>query len=199
MLFDKVVNIYTAMVLGFFVFGFGLIVFATRGGTRLGTRPVAFNSTKLGLDIKTDAVGLLVVLGVALIALAPFFLYRGYETRLAELQDQLSQANATSKELVNQLNRFKIYDAKLNLAFPRDAGVDPRKLAVQIAVTRPGETPKLFPAEKEIGPSDLWVVLNHVGAGDKVVVIATDSTGKSWQSDEIEIPKTQIFMRNVSR
>jgi hypothetical protein len=203
MALDKIASLlYLVMLVVFFLGGITLILLAIRRAVPIGNRPLAINASKLGLDIKTDTVGLLILVGVVFIGLGPFFAYRGYERRLSALQRQLDDSNANYREVLNQLKQFKIYDAKLNLAFPAEAHVDPRDVVVQLAVTRPGQTPKLVTPEQYVGPGDLWIELDNVALGDKIRVIANEKDGESerkWESEEIEIPKSQVAMRRTGR
>ena len=179
--------------------GIGLIIFALFRGRSLGQRPVEIALTKLGLNLKSDTLTLLIILGCVLACIGVFFWYRGYETQVADLKIELEQAKTRINTIDDVLKSFKVYAMRFHLIFPEIDTIDAREIKVQAYISKQGDPPpKLYDTETLVGFSnDIWVKIDNLNPGDKLCIVAYEGEDKSWQSAEIEIPKAHIQMRRV--
>jgi hypothetical protein len=180
------------------LFGIGCIVFALGWGMRLGQRPVEIGFNKLGLTVKADLLTLLVLLGFVLAGVGAFFAYQGYEAKLVRDAKMISQEQAKTILLQNELESFKVYDMSFHLIFPEP--VDVRRAKIQIYITKKGQgPPQLSTPETDIGiANDLWVKMKGLTSGDKFRIVAMEGIDKNWVSADMEIPKAQIQMSRVN-
>lgn len=174
--------------------GIGLIVSAMIWRRHLsGQKAVDLTMDKLGLVLKADAFGLVVLLGFLMTSTGIFFLYKGYEDKLKTLQSEkygLEQAIA----------EFKIYDMRLSLIFPEDNPPNPFKLTSYNAyVQKKGEREtRLYElARFDKGQGGIVVNLEKLNFGDKLYVLVQEQN-KKWRSDEMIAPAANLKMYPIS-
>ena len=179
--------------------GIGLIIFALFRGRRLGQRPVEIALSKLGINLKSDTLTLMIILGCVLACLGVFFWSKGYETYVTELEGKVDKLEAEKKTKDELLERFKVYAMRFNLVFPKEDTLNTQDIKVQAYMAKQGKLPaKLYDPETFLGWSnDIWVKIDNLNPGDKLRIVAYEGEQKSWQSRDIEIPKTNINMRRV--
>lgn len=177
--------------------GIALIVFALIWGKRLGKRPFEISLAKLGVDLKADTMTLLILLGFLMACVGVFFQFRGYETQVTNLQEDLDNAETKIKERDEILKSFQVYAMRFHLVFPETDTIDAPKIKVQAYVEEPGQVGRqLRPCEKcDVISNDVWVNVDDLRSGDKLKIIAYEGDEKSWMSNDVEIPKTKLQMR----
>jgi hypothetical protein len=177
----------------FLAVGVVIILFVLVRGQQLGRAPVELALQKLGVNIKADRLTLFFLLGVLLAGVAVFFRYQSYESQVKEMRGTLEAMKSRLTLLTDELHSFKGYDVRLNVAFPDD--VDPRKLRIGVHTKK--QTEDVFTltdtrAETDFGGT--WVKLSNLQRGDRIKVVAVDPDGTTWESPDIEIPKTSVRM-----
>lgn len=179
--------------------GIGLIVFALVRGRRLGQRPVEISAAKLGLSLKSDTLTLLIILGCILACVGVFVWSRGYEAHVKGLKDKLQTVEAEKNNLYDVLDRLRVYAMRFNLVFPHEDTVNVKEFEVQVYKVKQGEVePKLYTPKPLVGlMDDIWVNIDNLIPGDKLRIVAYEGGDKSWESSDIEIPKSQIHMRRI--
>lgn len=182
------------------LFGIGIIVSALIWRKHLSGREVLdLTAEKLGLALKADAFGLVVLIGFVMVSAGVFFLYRGYESRIATLQTDIEKMQNKVINIDNVIKEFKEYDLRLNLLFPEKDQANPFTATVNAYVHKKGES-----AEKpydlvtvERGSGGIVVYFDKLGLGDKVYVIAEDSNNK-WRSDDMITPAAHLQMNRIN-
>jgi len=197
------INTYQ-MILFFIVLpllGLGLIIYALVMGRRLGQRPVEIVINWLGLSLKLDTLTLLILLGCILTSAGGYFWYRGYESQVADLKSKLLKAEAKKNTLDEVLERFRVYAMRFHLVFPQDETFNAQEVKARVYIAKQGEvSPRLYGAETLVGFSnEIWVKIDNLNPGDKLSIVAYEGEEKSWESPDIEIPKTNIQMRRVKQ
>jgi hypothetical protein len=182
------------------VIGIGLIVFAMVWGKRLSQRRVEIALAKLGIDLKTDTLTLMILLGCAMASVGILFWYQGYEAQVNQLKGDLEQAEVKLQSMNDVLESFKVYSMRFHPVFPKAETVNCREVEVQVYICKQGKgPPQLCASETTVGFSnDLWVNVDNLNPGDKLRLVAYEGEGKSWESaDVIEVPQTDIQLRRV--
>lgn len=182
------------------LFGIGLIVSALIWRKHLSGREVVdLTAEKLGLVLKADAFGLVVLLGFVMVSTGIFFLYRGYETRLATLHKNIEKMQTKVENIDNIIKELKEYDLRLNLLFPEKDQANPFTASINAYVRKKGESVEkpydLISVERGLG--GIVVYFDKLGLGDKVYVIAEDSN-KKWRSDDMITPAAHLKMNPIS-
>jgi hypothetical protein len=172
------------------IVGIGFIVFSMIWRRHLsGQKVVDLTMDKLGLILKADAFGLVVLLGFLMTSAGIFFLSKGYEDKLKTLQ---SEKNG----LEQAIQQFKIYDMRLSLIFPENNPANPFKLtSSKVYVQKKGEraTNTYELASFEQGQGGIVVNLPKLNFGDKLYV-DIEEQGKKWRSDDMIAPAAHLKM-----
>ena len=192
------------MILSYIVplVGIGLIVFAVVRGKRLSQRRVEIGLARLGIDLKSDTLTLMILLGCVMASAGILFWYQGYEAQVNELKGDLEQAEVKLQSMNNVLESFKVYRMLFHPVFPTNETVDVRDVEIQVYICKQGKgAPQLCPSEATVGFSnDLWVNVDNLNPGDKLRLVAYEGEEKSWESaDVIQVPQTNIQLRRVRR
>lgn len=177
----------------FLAVGILIIAFALVAGRRLGKAPVELGLQKLGVALKADRLTLIFLAGVVMAGVGVFFRYKGYESQATEMRARLEALNGRLTILSDELQRFKGYDVRVNVAFPDE--VDPRTMKILVHTKKNEEDVfKLTDTRAETDFGGTWVRLTNLQRGDRVKVTAVDRDGATWESQDIEIPKTSVRM-----
>lgn len=180
--------------------GMVLIVFALVWGKRLGQRRVEIALTKLGIDLKSDTLTLMILLGCAMASVGILFWYQGYEAQVRKLKADVQQAKYKMESMNNILQSFRVYSMQFHPVFPKADTVNVKDMEVQVYICKQGKgPPQLCTSQATIGFSnDLWVNVDNLNPGDKLRLVTYGSEGESWESaDVIEVPQTDIQLRRV--
>ena len=114
---DLVLNV------GLIVGGLMIVLAALGFGTRLSGKEVLYlDSEKLGVKIRVNAFGLLVLFGAIVCAGGGWLQYRNYEAEIRQARADLEKAQserAGMQEVLNHMNQHKL---RLNLIFPPGDG-----------------------------------------------------------------------------
>jgi hypothetical protein len=176
--------------------GVGLIASAIIWQERLGKQEVIDITTdKLGLTLKANSFGLLVLFGFVIIGAGIFFLYKGYESKLDTLQGE-------KRGLEQVIAGLKAYDLRLNLIFPENDTANPLKVKHSDAsayVRKQGERDvKLYnSAIFDPGDGGILVHFNKLTLGDTLYVIV-EQEGKKWRSENMVIPSARLNMKRIT-
>jgi hypothetical protein len=157
---------------------------------------VDLNSDKLlGLTLKVNAFGLIVLVGVAIIGLGGFFLYKGYEDKLSDLQQKVGGLEASIAE-------FKEHELSLSLVFTgRDyPNINTMTWPPTAYVQRAGERkPNPYDLADFIrGPGGVVASFKKLRQGDRLSVVVEDG-GKKWTSLDMVAPSAQLEMTQVEK
>ena len=178
--------------------GIGLIVFTVTWGKRLVQRPVEIAVSKLGLNLKTDTLTILILLGSIMASIGVFFIFRGYEKQIEETNKQLIEKDSEIKILSKSLDKFKVYAIRFHLIFKSTNNIDTQKFKVQVFNWKQGKgRPQITSPDAIPGLNELWVTIDNLNPGDEIRIIVYEDENKSWQSGKIEIPKTDLSMTKV--
>ncbi len=189
--------------------GIGLIVFAVTWGKRLVQRPVEITVSKLGLNLKTDTLVILILLGSVMASMGVYFIFQGYEKRIEEtnkennkqLIEKDTEIKILSKSFDNlskSFDKFKVYAMRFRLIFKSTNNIDTQKFKVQIYNWKQGKgEPQITSPATIPGVNELWVSVGNLNAGDELRIIVYEDENKKWQSGKIEIPKTDLLMTKV--
>lgn len=181
--------------------GIGLIVSAMIWRRHLsGQKAIDLTMEKLGLVLKADAFGLVVLLGFLMTSTGIFFLYKGYEDESKEYEDKLKMLQGEKYGLEQVIAEFKQYDMRFNLIFPDDNPPNPFKLTSHNAyVQKKGERDsRLYElARFDKGEGGIVVNLEKINFGDKLYVIIQEQN-KKWRSDDMIAPAAHLKMHPTS-
>jgi len=170
--------------------GIGFIVAAMIWRQYLsGQKVVDLTADKLGLVLRADAFGLVVLLGFVMTSAGIFFLYHGYESKLKTLQGEKLGLEQAIAEL-------KVYDLRLSLIFPDDNPPNPFKVNVHKAyVQKKGEreTKPYELARFDKGFGGIIVNFEKLSLGDKLHVVV-EGQDRKWRSDEMVAPAAYLRM-----
>jgi len=179
----------------YLLFGFCIIILGLIFSKKLGTKPVSLKVEKIGFDLIADRLTLFFLLGFVFVGVGVFFKFKGYETRLASLENDL-----TSRETVEkQLSILKDYEFDMVLDFDTSLNISPQdkdlKYTIYKTVGGNIDHEAITPIFGPFGGT--LVHLKHVKAGDKFRIIVGKSRTEQWESEEIEVPKTRIKLSKV--
>lgn len=179
--------------------GLGIIVFALTWGTRLGKRPVEIAIAKWGLNLKLDTLTFLILIGFIMAGVGGFLWYQDYGKQISEAKNKLGQKEIEVETYKQFVEKFKLYSMRFHLNFPETDIVNVRKIKVQVYILKQDKgPPQLSDTEPVVGlMNDLWVSIDNLNPGDKLRIIAYEGQEKSWESLEVEIPKTHLQLRKV--
>jgi len=183
-----------------------------------GKEVLDINAEKFGVGIKTDAFGLLILMGFAMLSMSLFLLYQDYEEQVSNTQIQVQQWTAKVRELEKSLNTkdalvdkvtarleqtiedvtssLKTYRLRLNLVFAVDSQANPFTAKVKTLVRRSNESDNeqlYLDADFERGPGGLVVKFSDLREGDRISVIVEDR-GKTWRSHDMTVPSAYLNM-----
>jgi hypothetical protein len=159
----------------------------------IGKRVVDLTAEKLGLALRTDAFGLVVLIGLLLVGSPIFLWYKGYEGQLSSLQQKVNGLEASLAE-------FKEQDLTLSLVFTGNDIPDINKVKPPIAyVQRVGErAPKPYDLVDFVsGPGGLVARFKKLKEGDLLYVVVEEG-GKKWRSHDMVAPGGQVEMEKVT-
>lgn len=172
--------VYVLLVAG----GLVLVASAFSLRARLAERNVLhLDSPKLGVMMKVTAFGLLVAVGALAAASPAWFLYKGYDSRLAQLEGQTRGLQTT----VEQLN---MHSLKLKLDFPPEGGAHPDRATVDVFVNGSLRRPDNI----DRGAGGIMVSVGALKQGDQLRIEVRDRD-KSWKSDDMRVPEANLRMR----
>lgn len=178
--------------------GIGLIVFTVTWGKRLVQRPVEIAVSKLGLNLKTNTLTILILLGSIMASIGVFFIFRGYEKQIEETNKQLIEKDSEIKILSKFLDKFKVYAMRFHLIFKSTNNIDTQEFKVQVFNWKQGKgAPQITSPDAIPGLNELWVTIDNLNPGDEIRIIVYEDENKSWKSGKIEIPKTDLPMTKV--
>jgi hypothetical protein len=185
----------------FFLLGVGIILYALFRATTKQHTPIDLTIGKLGA-VKMDFVAFLVCVGIVLAGVGVFFRYRGYESRLRELESSKAASETRFKELQFQIDRFKNYN--LNVALSFRESVSHEGLKISQLVKPPGE--KVFqlsdqivvPTNSEEANNVVSITVGHLNKGDRLKFKVT-MADKTWVSEEMEVPVVNLSMIEETR
>ena len=158
-----------------------------------GARVIDFSWEKLGVALKVDAFGLVVLIGFIMVAWPLFFWYKGYEDRVSHLQQQVEGLSVLTAEL-------KEHELRFNLVFLQDQYPNLRtiKWPPVAYVQRVGER-----AEKpydlanfERGPGGIVASIRKLRLGDRLYIVVEDREN-TWRSFDMTTPGAQLEMKQV--
>jgi len=177
--------------------GIGLIVFALVSGKRLSERPVEIVLDKLGLGLKADAFGLMILVGFVMTSVGVFFLYQGYQTELEKYQTELEKKNNVAGFIATVREKVKEYNLNLILDFPES--LNPNLTEADLYIRRKGMSNDVLYKHLEKlkqEPGGIVVQFSGLSEGDTVYVEA-EYAGKKWQSDYIRVPTAYLKMKPI--
>jgi hypothetical protein len=184
------------------ILGIAFIAFAMAMQKRLtGRLKLDVKIERLGITLlKTDAFGLVLLVGIALIVLGPvsFFLnygkdQSGNESKIAEMQSEVAAKDEAIKMLKN-------YDLRLSLLFPESDPANPFSDSLKISayVRKAGElsdTPyEHIRVDKGMG--GIVVYFDKLGLGDKLYVVV-EQGNRRWRSDDMVTPGAYLRMQRI--
>jgi hypothetical protein len=167
------------------IVGIVLIFVAVIWREQLGGRQVIdFEAEKLGLVLKANALGLIVLLGFGMAASGIFLLTQQYEEKLRNLQNKYSG-------LEEELADLKVYDLNLNLVFGPDAP-NIFKVLEKAYVEKKGENGAILDnsVKWHPGAGGIVVSFSKLNLGDTVHV-EVEENGKKWRSDDWTMSSAQ--------
>jgi hypothetical protein len=185
--------------------GIGLMLLGILFRRQLSGRNVIdLAAPKLGLVLKADAFGLVVLLGFVMAASGLYFQYKDYESRLATLNSEVASLNSrvdvlrSDSEMIKDVVReLREQDLRLNLIFPPDAEYNPWKANVKGYVRKARENEdRLVVPNLDRGEGGLVVYFDRLAQGDRLYVIVEDQ-GNTWRSDDMVIPRAHLVMNRM--
>jgi hypothetical protein len=184
------------------IIGIAFIAFAMLVQKRLtGRLKLDIKIERLGITLlKTDAFGLVLLVGIALIVLGPisFFLnyekdQSGSEARIAAMQSEMAAKDEAIKMLKN-------YDLRLNLLFPESDQANPfsDSLRVKAYVRKAGELSDALYEHIRIdkGMGGIVLYFEKLGLGDKLYVVVEQGS-RRWRSDDMVTPGAFLRMQRL--
>jgi hypothetical protein len=177
----------------YLIIGVIVIVLAIIFSRRLGDKEVNIDWPKIGFNLKADRLTVFYLMGFALILAGVFFKFKGYETRLSVLENNLKD-----KETVADLsNRLGEYEIKLSLEFDSSITADPRELKywVRGKINGKDNIERSLDAQYQEISGLPYFNLEHIKNGDKFQIVAQKSNAERWITEIIEIPKTTVKLK----
>lgn len=174
--------------------GIGFIIIAIIWRKSLGVRPVIdLNAVKLGVVLKADAFGLIVLLGLIMIGAGVYFMLRDYDSEIASYRDEIAQKENT----IATLRELKM---TLKLDFPQDDPANPNTAKVEAYVEKAtaevGEPVRYYDFRQISGGGGISLVFYELGIGDELYVVVKDE-GREWQSKYMRIPVSHLMMTRI--
>jgi|WetSurMetagenome_2_1015567.scaffolds.fasta_scaffold25752_3 hypothetical protein len=204
----------------------GVIIFsvAIRNKASLSGKEVLdISGEKFGIGFKSDAFGLMILSGIAMIGMGLFLIYQNYETKIVNNQEDIKRLQGKISALENETaikakmlddlaNRLEIaindvtgslktYRLHLNLVFPQGSQANPFTAKVKSAIKRQdgSDSGKVFnDADFESGPGGIIVKFENLHEGDRVSVLVEDD-GKTWRSFDMSVPNADLNMRRITQ
>jgi len=212
------------MLLSLLAGGIIIFWFAIRNkGILSGKEVLDINGEKFGIGFKSDAFGLMILSGIAMIGMGLFFIYQNYETKLIDNQADIKRLQSKISDLENETaikakmlddladrleiaihnvtGSLKTYRLHLNLVFPQGSQANPFTAKVKSAIKRQdgSDSGKVFnDADFESGPGGIIVKFENLHEGDRVSVLVEDD-GKTWRSYDMTVPNADLNMRRVTQ
>jgi hypothetical protein len=156
-----------------------------------GRRVLDLTVDKLGLTLKVDAFGLIVLVGFVMIGSPIFLWYKGYEDKLLNLQQKVGGLEASFAV-------FKEHDLSLSLVFSKNEYPNintmtwPPLAHVQRSGDRAAKSYDLAGFVR--GPGGVVASFKKLRSGDTLYVVVEDG-GKKWQSLDMVVPGAQLEMK----
>jgi len=179
----------------YLVIGLIIIFLALLFSKKLGNRPVSLNLEKIGFNLTADRLTLFYLLGFIVIGVGVFFKFKGYETRLGSLEQEL-KSSGTVRE---QLNALKEYDFDMFLEFDTTLHVSPQDESLRYFIdrSRPGEIDMdpIIPKFSDVGST--YIHVEHLKSGESFKIIVKKSNEEQWGSETIEVPNAKIKLKKV--
>lgn len=186
--------------------GVALIIFAAiMRKTLSGRRVLDVASEKLGLSLKVDAFGFIVLVGFVMIGSQFFLWYKGYEDKLSSLQTryegQLSSLQEKVGGLEASISIFKEHDLSLSLVFadrePPNINTMTWPPSAYVQRTGEREAKRYDMADFVRGPGGVVASFKKLRSGDRLYVVVEDGA-KKWQSADMVAPSAQLEMHRES-
>ncbi len=184
------------------IIGIAFIAFAMVMQKRLtGRLKLDVKIEKLGITLlKTDAFGLVLLVGIALIIVGPISFFFNYAKDQSASEDRLAamQSEMTAKD--EAIKMLKNYDLRLSLLFPETDPANPfsDSLKVSAYVRKSGElsdTPYDH-IRVDKGMGGIVVYFDKLGLGDKLYVVV-EQGGRRWRSDDMVTPGAYLRMQRI--
>jgi hypothetical protein len=169
-------------------------------GQLSGRQVLDLSLEKLGIVVKADAFGVLVLAGTGAIAVAVFSLRDDYQSKLNAATKRQEETQHQVETLNDALKQLKGYDLRLNLNFPDIGQVNPKETKITQYVRRNGGNADEIYAPvntPHFGPGGILVYFNGLNLGDNIYVVA-EYAGQHWRSDDLPIPTAQLAMRRLN-
>lgn len=183
--------------------GICLIVFALGWGKSLTRQPVEFSFDRLGLSLKADALMVVILLGFIMAGTGAFFLYQGYESKLAVLHQDLDAMQNKVDQIRDTINdamkSLKQYDLRLNLVFPSgEQPENPWTVNVNAYVRKNDQkVDKPYDLRQvERGAGGICVEVSKLNVGD-MLYVTVEEGDKRWRSDDLVTPSAHLKMNRI--
>jgi hypothetical protein len=170
-------------------------------GDLSGRSVIDLDSDRLQFKLKTNAFGMVLLIGVIVGASGVFLHYKNYEAEVARINAEVERIKAEQAGLrtaLDQLNRHKL---RLNLMFPTGDAPAPGSAFKPKVLVRTGQsnTPVPYSHARVISEfAGLVADVQHLNTGDVLkVVIEADDGKRIWQSDDVIAPAAQLRMHRV--
>ncbi len=211
------------MMLSLLAGGVIIFIIAIRNKATLSGKEVLdISGEKFGIGFKSDAFGLMILAGIAMIGMGLFLIYQNYETKILNNQEDIKRFQSKIAALENETaikakmlddladrleiaindvtGSLKTYRLRLNLVFPQGSQANPFTAKVKSAIKRQdgSDSGKVFnDADFESGPGGIVVKFENLHEGDRVSVLVEDD-GKIWRSFDMSVPNADLNMRRVT-
>lgn len=156
---------------------------------------------KLGITLlKTDAFGLVLLVGIALIVIGPISFFMNYEKEQSGNESTIASMQTEMAAKDEAIKMLKNYDLRLSLLFPESDPANPfsDSLKVSAYVRKAGELSETpydhIRVDKGIG--GIVVYFDKLGLGDKLYVVV-EQGGRRWRSDDMVTPGAYLRMQRI--
>jgi hypothetical protein len=156
---------------------------------------------RLGITLlKTDAFGVVLLVGIAFILAGPVSFYLNYQKELSRNEEKFAAMQTEMAVKDEAIKMLKNYDLRLSLLFPESDPANPfsDSLKVSAYVRKAGElsdTPyEHIRVDKGMG--GIVVYFDKLGLGDKLYVVV-EQGDKRWRSDDMVTPGAYLRMQRI--
>ncbi len=184
------------------IVGIAFIAFAMWMQKRLtGRLKLDINIEKLGITLlKTDAFGIILLIGIALIIIGPVSFFLNYSKEQSASEDKIAAMQSEMSAKDEAIKMLKNYDLRLNLLFPESDSANPFSDSLKISayVRKAGEASDALYDHIRIdkGIGGIVVYFDKLGLGDKLFVVV-EQGGKKWRSDDMVMPGAYLRMQRL--
>lgn len=193
----------------YLILGLLIILLSLMFSKRLGNHPVILKIEKIGFNLNADRLTLFYLFGFLIIGVGVFFTFKGYETRLTDLEQDLKnrdtdlsnlETDLSNLETVKeQLSILKEYEFDIMLEFDSTFDISPRDKSLRYFIDKSKggkiiQNP-ITPIFGDVGGA--WVHIEHIKPGDKLKILAKKTDTEIWVSEEIEVPKSKIRLTKL--